>query len=223
MSNGLTDSCQDFEFPNLGEFQQRRQTKKDSETPKAIKSFETPHIQCQCLETVGKLFEKLDGKSHTEDLATLDSLLATQKKVLGRCGSVLNCATCVARPEYILFLGLITENLTRLCELTVSKYLGEVRSRYGDALSGHGEQRVTNGGKVFLGKYEIDSAEEWSSLIRVLIGMQLRNLLTLLQRIASSPGTGWGAGASRKAKMQATEERVATLVKRLRQPCLRQG
>ena len=214
-SNGLTDFGQDFDLSTLGQVQQHRQPNQDSDIPQASKSFEKFHVQCQCLETVGTLFEKLDVKSHTEELATLDSILVKQKEALGRCGSVLNCAPCMARPEYILLLGLITENLTSHCELTVSKYLCEAQSRHGDTLSGHGQ--VADTGKVFLGKYEIDSAEEWSSLIRVLIGIQLRQLRTLLQRIAISPGTGWGPGASQRAKVQATGERVAKLVKQLRQ------
>lgn len=90
---GLQTLVRTSNFQNWESSNNAVEQKKDSETLKAIKSFETSHVQCQCLETVGKLFEKLDGKSHTEDLTTLDSLLATQKKVFGRCGSVLNCAT----------------------------------------------------------------------------------------------------------------------------------
>ena len=211
---GLTNFGKNLDLSTLGQIQQHRQTNQGSGTPQGAKSFGKSHVQCQCLETVGILFEKLDTKSNSEEFGTLDSILATQKEALGRCGSVLDCATCVARPEYILLLVLITENLTSLSELMVSKYLGEAQCRCGDALSGHGQ--IARAG-VFVGKYEID-AEEWSSLIRVLVGIQLRNLRTLLQRIASSLGTRCGSGASQRAKLQATWERVAKLVKRLRQP-----
>lgn len=187
--------------------------------------LKTANVQCRCLDTVKVLLQGLSRKSHAKKLPTLDSILASQREALGRCDSILNCPTCVARPEYLLFLELITENLTSLCELTVSKYKSEVQPKYRDALSGYGPQQEcrspsADSNKVFLGKYEIESPEEWSSLIRVLIAMQLRNLRTLLQRMttASSPGPGSGPGATRKAKVQATEERVATLIKQLWQP-----
>lgn len=224
--SGLTPRGQTLDFPTPPPVPFRRQADRDFDTQHAMIPLKPAHGQCQCLQTVGDLLEGLDGKSHATARATLDSILASQKEALGRCDSVLNCPTCVARPEYILFLELITENLTSLCELTVSKYLSEAQSRDRDALPGcrpHpdcGSPSSASCSKVFLGKYEIESPEEWSSLIRVLIGMQLRNLRTLLQRMttASSPGPGPGPGATRRAKVQATEERVAQLVKQLWQP-----
>lgn len=151
---------------------------------KSLRPSGNSPTRCECLRTIEVLFEELERKKHTIDPAALDSILASQKKALVRCNSVLSCSTCAARSEYILLLGLITERLATLCESTVSLYLKEVQRRSSFRTSSNGKHHSRTSSeetnKVFLGRYEIESPEEWSSLIRVLIVIQIRNLRILL-------------------------------------------
>lgn len=133
---------------------------------------------CQCLSTIGTLLAELEARSLAAENGSLDSMLAVQKDFLGRCNSVLNCLDCSMRAEYILLLGLLAQNLTNQCDNTVSKYLEEVRPSVE-----HSSSRLdppipsppseTNF-RVNLGQYEVESTQEWHTLIKVLIVMQLQ-------------------------------------------------
>jgi hypothetical protein len=171
---------------------------------------------------VGTLLEGLETKINLVNSAELDAILAGQKEALGHSGLVLNCASCIARPEYMLFLGLISEKVATLCELIVTKYTTEIqrhseheRSFFSD--NGALLKKTFNGRKtVFLGDYKIESPVEWDCLIRVLIALQLRSFgtfLTEMRRIAAL-----GPNPTQVFKVQATERRIGNLIQKLRQP-----
>ena len=99
-------------------------------------------------------------------------------------------------------------------------YLEEVRRRSSSRTSPDRKyQSRTSSGeptKVFLGRYEIESLEEWSSLMRVLILVQLRNFLTLLagiKKVALS-----STNVTRLPMVQSTERRIGLLIQKVRQP-----
>ena len=174
--------------------------------------------RCQCLRLIEVLLQDLERKKDLEDPAALDLILAWQKSALAQCSTVLRCSACGSRPEYILLLGLITERLATLCESMVSLYLKELRCRSSLRKFSNGrhhsrtlsEESIT----VFFGRYEIESKEEWSSLIRVLMIFQLRSLRSLLGnlKIAATAGTN----TTQLPMMQATERRVGNLTQKLR-------
>lgn len=140
---------------------------------------DSQHASCHCLSTIGILLTELEAKSLvTERSGSLDSMLAAQKEFLARCQSVLNCLDCSMRAEYILLLGLLAQNLTNLCETTVNKYLEEIRpsaehsSSSSDACIPSPPSETSF--KVNLGQYEVESTQEWHTLMKVLIVMQLQ-------------------------------------------------
>lgn len=168
--------------------------------------------RCQCLRLIEVLLEDLERGHYLDDPAALDSILAWQKRALSHCSTVLSCSACVARSEHILLLAFITERLATLCESTVSLYLKELQRRS----SANGRRHSEESGTVFLGCYEIESKEEWSSLIRVLIVLQLRSLRSLLGDMSNAARAG--TNAAQLPMVQATERRVDDLIQRLRRP-----
>lgn len=191
-----------------------------SNVSKALSPPDDSPTRCQCLWTIEVSLEELERKQHIVDPAALDSILALQKKALAGGYSVLDCSTCVSRSEYVLLLGLTTERLVTLCESAVSMYLEEVQRRSSSRTSPDRKyQSRTSSGesiKTFLGRYEIESLEEWSSLMRVLIVIQLRNLLTLLAGIKKAALSG--TNVTRLPMVQATERRIGVLIQKVRQP-----
>ena len=187
---------------------------------KTLPSSDDSPARCQCLRLIGVLLEDLERKNHLDDPAALDSILAWQKRALAHCSTVLSCSTCVARSEYILLLGLITERLATLCESTVCLYSKEVLRRSNFRISSNGKHHSRTSSEefstVFLGRYEIDSSEEWSSLIRVVIVLQLRSLRSLLRGMKKAATAG--TNATQLPMVQATERRVDGLIQELRQP-----
>ena len=126
---------------------------------------------------------ELEAKGLNPDTAPLDTKLSSQKDFLNRCNTLLECAVCRTRPEYLLLLGLFTQNLTSLCEATVSNYLAEVQT-----IPDSRQIRDTNpdpvskaGTVAHIGQYEIDSQQEWNTLVKVLIILQLQSIENLLR------------------------------------------
>ena len=191
-----------------------------SNVSKALSLPDNSPTRCQYLWTIEVSLEELERKKHIVDPAALDSILALQKKALAGGYTVLDCSTCVSRSEYILLLGLTTERLVTLCESAVSMYLEEVQRRSSSRTSPDCKYRSrTSSGepiKVFLGRYEIESLEEWSSIIRVIIVIQLQNLLTLLAGIKKAALSG--TNVIRLPMVQATERRIGILIQKVRQP-----
>lgn len=176
--------------------------------------------RCQCLLTIGALLEGFERKHHLLDPAALDSILASHKEALARCNVILSCSTCTARAESMLLLGMITERLVTLYESTVSSYLEQVDRRYSFRVSSNSMPQtgepLDESNKIFLGHYKVESPEEWSSLIQVLLVLQLRELRLLLDGMKKAAAAG--KNATQLPMADATERRVARLVQKLRPP-----
>ena len=178
-------------------------------TTNSTNSSDESRPRCQCLQTIDLLLGKVDGKSQNLDFAALDTILSTQREALTHCTSVLKCLTCGGRPEYILLLGLVTERLATVYETIMHLYLDDVRlDRKHNPYTPSSLSR-----NISIGRYEISSPEEWTSLMRVLILLQLKTLGTLLAgmrtAIARAPSP------AQLPLVQATEQRVQSLMQRL--------
>ena len=178
--------------------------------------------RCQCLLTVGALLEGFERKKHFRDPAALDSILASHKEALTRCNVILSCSACTARSEHMLLLGMITERLVALYESTVSLYLEQVQRHHSFGVSSNGMPQprgpLDESNKIFLGHYEVDSPEEWSSLIQVLLVLQLRGLWGLLEGMKKA--VAGGKSATQLPMVDTCERRVARLVQKLRLPVI---
>ena len=176
---------------------------------------------CTCLKTVGLLMIELEAKTLVVDTAALDAKLASQKEFLGRCDSVLGCPDCSARPEYLLLLGLLTQNLANACEATVNKYIEDVQSlsmspQSPDATHNSLTSSKTNS-RAHLGHYEVESTREWSTLMKVLIILQLQSVQTLLRGMKKASHMASNAMLPRVEWPCPTERRVIGLIQRLGQ------
>ena len=176
--------------------------------------------RCQCLLTIGALLEGFERENNPLDPAALDSILASHKEALARCNVILNCSTCTARSESMLLLGLITERLVTFFESTVSSYLEQVHRLYGFRVSSNGRPQprepLDESSKIFLGHYKIECPEEWSTLIQVLLVLQLRGLQVLLEGMKKAAAAG--ISATQLPMADSNERRVAHLVQKLRLP-----
>ncbi len=165
---------------------------------------------------------ELEAKSLVFENGTLDSMLASQKDSLSRCNSILDCQNCSMRAEYILLLGLLAQNLTNLCETTVNKYLDEVRrpsenDKTLDATIPSPPSSETSD-KVYLGHYKVESPQEWHTLMKVLIIMQLQNVQSLLKGMFKAASLGSNAKHFPMIERPCpTERRVTILIQRLSQ------
>ena len=179
-----------------------------------------PSARCQCLLMVGALLEEFETKKRLLDPATLDSILASHKEALTRCNVILSCSTCTARSEHMLLLGMITERLVALYESTISLYLEQVQRHYSFGVSSNSMPQpqgpLDESNKIFLGHYKVDSPEEWSSLIQVLLVLQLRGLWGLLEGMKKA--VAGGKSATQLPMVDTCERRVARLVQKLRLP-----
>lgn len=189
---------------------------------KASKPPESSEAACQCLRTIGMLLMELEAKSLVVESGTLDSMLVSQKDFLRRCNSILDCIDCSVRAEYILLLGLLAQSLTNLCEDTVNKYIEEVQRQLEFPKTSHAtipsppSSETSN--KVFLGQYEIESPQEWHTLMKVLIVMQLQNLQSLLRGMFKAASLGSNANHFPMIERPCpTERRVMVLIQRLGQ------
>lgn len=177
-------------------------------------------IQCPCLWTIRVLLEELEKNNNLADPTALDSNLSSQKQALARCKIILKCSSCVARSEYLLILGLLVQKLAASYEASVSVYMHGLKRHSSVRVESSGARHLQTSSeesrKIFFGHYEIDSPEEWSSLIRVIICLQLRNFQSLLANMKDAAADG-----SKVAEMpvvRATERRIGTLIYKLRQP-----
>lgn len=185
----------------------------------ALGRSEPCEASCQCLRTIGIMLTELEAKSLVAESGTLDSMLASQKYFLSRCNSILDCENCSVRAEYILLLGLLAQNLTNLCEATVNKYLDEVRrppKTPGATIPSPPLSEASN--KVYLGHYEVGSPQEWHTLMKVLIVMQLQNVQSLLRGMFRAASLGSNAKHFPMIERPCpTERRVTILIRRLGQ------
>ena len=162
---------------------------------------------------------ELEARSLVTDTAALDSKLASQKEFLTRCESVLGCATCSIRPEYLLLLGLLTQNLTNSCEATVNKYLEEIQTLQKSPenldTTGHLSTPSRTNGHAHLGRYQVETPREWSTLMKVLIILQLQNVQTLLRGMKKASYLVSDPALPRVQWPCPTERRVVGLIQRL--------
>lgn len=179
--------------------------------------------RCRCLNTISLL---LEGKAQLPNSSVkLDWILASQKETLTRCHSVLNCSTCLPRPEYILLLSMVTKRLINIYEAIIDRYLVCVSSarhnfRHGAATvvaasnesSHYGNSSSSREDKVLLGSYEIDTPDEYYGLMRLLIMIQLKSLWKFMTGLKQATERG----SVVTPKTYALEKRVMRLIRKIK-------
>lgn len=122
---------------------------------------------CQCLYHVIMVTDKVDLQDDCTGEKSLNTLLVMHKEALCNITNMLSCASCTGRVENVMVLAILMDKLARLSHHVVHA-TGDL-TRPTPTLS--------------LGDYQVDSAEEYATLIRSLLGVQLRRLQTLAQSL----------------------------------------
>ena len=170
---------------------------------------------CECLHMMASLLEDLESRMETIASTTLDLILASNKEALIHCNKTLRCEMCPTRSGNMTLLSSICEKLVVLCEHVINEYLHQTQRVESSAkATGKLSSMLRDGAagfwqKAFLGAYTLDSYPEWDYLIRLLIGLQLRDLERLLVRMKSM-ASAVGRGA-RVTSLHAVEQRLRHL------------
>ena len=177
-------------------------------------------LPCQCLQNVTVMLSEIENKSLMTETVSLDCTLAWQKKFLSRCNSILECAKCPTRPEYLLLLGLLAQSITNHCESSVNTYLEEERrqSTQHRTLDTESDSLASleSNNRTYLGQYAVESPQEWNSLMKVLILLQLQNVQSLLRGMKKARSSGPNAVSLPRVQGPCpTEQRLMVLIQRL--------
>ena len=135
---------------------------------------------CGCLKFKVTMLEELGSQTVG---AAFDEVLSMHRSYLARCWSALCCHTCMAKSESVMLLVLVYERLVEFCSSTVSMCLKVHRP-----LSMAGSAGNYGARRVFLGHYEIESDEEFRSVMMALMIHQVNVLgkqLLKIKRLAS--------------------------------------
>lgn len=134
-------------------------------------------ITCQCLSRAVSLLEALENKANHVSPHAIDSTLNFQKLALTHCSTILRCRRCTSRSDHMMLLTVVSGKLVALCEKVLGQWKQQISHR-------KEEQR-----KILFGEYEVDTTEEWTQIIKVLLLLQLRGIkefLTQMKLIASN-------------------------------------
>ncbi|KAI2621576.1 hypothetical protein GGS21DRAFT_381193 [Xylaria nigripes] len=139
----------------------------DDEPEFEFKSYGSSSAPCQCLHGVVVVMDKLCVQHECAMEKSPSSLLILHKEAQGNISTMLDCAACTKRVEYILILAILIDKLARLCYRIV-----------------HATGDWTRPIPVMsLGAYNVDTAEEYIALVGSLLGVQLRRLQILAQSV----------------------------------------
>ncbi|RHZ43462.1 uncharacterized protein CDV56_100614 [Aspergillus thermomutatus] len=159
-----------------------------------------------------------DLPAHRESTDTsLDSTLAWQKEARTNCLKMLRCKHCNSRSDYMMLLTVVCDKLATLSGKVIAIYLQHCNKNPPEATRfptpscsppKSSNKNPPNG--MFVGNYEIDNPSEWSSVMSVLMRIQLRSLWSLMQEAKT---VAYMASLSTQlAKLQDTEHRVSKLI-----------
>lgn len=216
----------------------------ETESQKHKTNGKPVQVTCGCLHTMVSLHEELEDRVSTTNAQTLDFSLAYQKEVLSRCSQILDCSTCIMRSGHMMLLGVVSDKLITSCEqaVTIHNQGSSDNTEYdhkapapspssstscslstsarssplGPRAGTEGNGRHSDTCIVSVGCYNIDGATEWSYVVRVLIILQLRQVLVLLSRMqliaeSTSRFTQVTALKRRKQRLTAVMEKVKCL------------
>ena len=181
---------------------------------------------CQCLQSILGLLEELENRASTTDAYTMDSVLAYHKEALNHCIHMVRCSACIARSDYMMLLGVVSDKLITSYEQitnknTESAQKGVENNERGTGISSSSSSGVGGGGGqareglarvVSLGYYKIDCPTEWEYVMRVLILLQVRQVFELLARMQhiaeeTSRGPQVSATRMREQRLKAIAEK----------------
>lgn len=130
-----------------------------------------------------------------------------------QCNTMLDCQSCNATSSFMMLLVIVSQRMMTSFE-GLLQILEECFSRLSDKDEPSQQAECTNMRLVFLGEFEIDKREEWACLIGGLIMLQLRSLVTFLERLNGfASGRKWD---THRVMLTDVERQVNTTANKLR-------
>lgn len=133
--------------------------------------------QCECLHRVVVLMDELDTLTEASGdarcHASVDGLLASHRDALRQAERMLYCASCTTRVENMTILALLASRLAALCRRAATELCSHPSG--GPLGAAHAGVRV--------GTFRLESVAEFVAVMRTLLCLELRGLLTLVRRL----------------------------------------
>ncbi|OTB02488.1 hypothetical protein M426DRAFT_195464 [Hypoxylon sp. CI-4A] len=126
-------------------------------------------VTCHCLHRIILIIDDMEELADIE-LDSMDTALNTQKEALRRANDMLACTACVARVENMTILAYLIGKLARtyqaICGVSLSV-----------------PSVITSMCRPTIGNYTIDSPDEFKIVMRGILGIQIRSLQALIDRL----------------------------------------
>ncbi|KAK2753897.1 hypothetical protein FQN54_007256 [Arachnomyces sp. PD_36] len=153
----------------------------------------TADTACQCLGRAIHILEDLENLIRQKKPNSIDSILSVQKQALVHGSKMVECKNCNALSASMLLLSLVSEKLVTLCERVATSCSTERQQQQTEQdLERNRSTSISNGQKVYLGEYEMESINEWGPVANVLLFMQSKRLLCMLSRLKNlAVAGGW--------------------------------
>ena len=124
--------------------------------------------------------EELENRMQESETENITKILFNQKHILRTCNRVLDCEHCSALSDHMMLLAiacrgvvLSLDQITRDCTRRESRQTRGLEDSH----------RRRNYWTLSIDDYQVDSEEGWTTIIKVLIVIRLREIQATLERL----------------------------------------
>ena len=173
---------------------------------------------CQCPQAIIALLESSEATTSRVEIQNVDTILAHHKEALMRCKNVLECAHCDSPTDHMMLLVVVCRKLVTLVEEVVRVFnrwrtINQLVKDGIGAVRDDGGQHHQDRWNFSFGNYVVDSELEGGSIIKILILVQLKGTLGILNRLKSIAKAE--QRETQMAMLQAIEHKVTEIVQEL--------
>ena len=155
---------------------------------------------CSCSQSAVHMLEELELKDYNDVEVSTDVVLNNQKVSLKQFYSWLACERCPTPKATSMLLALIIERLSLYLEKGVAHYVREMQQ-------GITEDKNAYAGPGVVGEYQIESRHEWGQVMRVLLLIRGRELVSAVARLKKR--------AMLDSMLAGTEKRTGRIISKL--------
>ena len=135
-----------------------------------------------------RLLDEVETKTMAIDPKTVDEILAYHRHAVENGNEVLSCRSCSSRSEYVTLLTIMSDKLATLSDKMVAAFICHLQGQDDpgnqNLIDDSGEWRNGKQG-MRLGEYEIKTHKEWTCLIRAVITLQIKELMTHIRKVGA--------------------------------------
>ncbi|KAI3319151.1 HET-domain-containing protein [Xylariaceae sp. AK1471] len=216
-------------------------------TAKHVFSDESAGQPCQCLALAVFSMERCEASCNSASRAELDSIVSCQKEAIKSCRSMLGCGICMAKRENIYLWIVMIEKIVAICGQIVTLYRmthdkpagSEPHASPGYAPTNESPHRsqirdldlptksaspyrsasAPDWQELLLGDYEISSITEWNHVVGVIVLLQFKMVMEILEDIKFQASII--LEETQKAKLEQSKTRISELVRAIQ--CFQMG